>query len=136
MALPKRWINVTDPGWTLARWDAACDRLVHIILPDRGADDRMDLRGQVLGRGHPVPQGDGHRDDPLARRHPGDDLLDQVGRGLGHAPPGTRGAKPPPLAAEGQQQLLLAGVTAQPQKAMGQDAALQIVVKFALHIGG
>jgi hypothetical protein len=31
---------------------------------------------------------------------------------------------------------LVAGVTAQPQKAMGENAALQVVVKFALDIGG
>ena len=43
MALPNRWINVTDPGWTVGPRDASCDRLIHIILPDRGADDRMDL---------------------------------------------------------------------------------------------
>src|SRR4029434_8722796 len=48
---------------------ASCDGFVHIILPDRGTDDRMDLRGEVLRGGHPVPQGNGHRDDPLASRH-------------------------------------------------------------------
>jgi len=47
MALPKRWINVTDPGWTWSR-GTRCDHLVHIILPNRGTDDRMDLRGEVL----------------------------------------------------------------------------------------
>ena len=76
---------------------ASCDGLVHIILSDRGANDRMDLRGQLLGRGHPIPQGDRYRDDPLPCRHPGNDLLDQAGSGLGHAPPGTRRTKPPPL---------------------------------------
>ena len=45
---------------------ASGDCLVHIILPDRGADDGVDLRGQLLGRGHPIPQGDRHRHDPLA----------------------------------------------------------------------
>jgi hypothetical protein len=30
----------------------------------------------------------------------------------------------------------MAGVTAQPQKAVREDATLQIVVEFALHIGG
>jgi hypothetical protein len=59
-----------------------------------------------------------------------------VGGGLGHAPPGTRRTKPAPLATEGQQHLVLAGVTAQPQKAVGKDAALEIVIKFRLHIGG
>jgi len=32
----------------LVPWDTACDRLVHIILTDRGANDRMDRGGQVL----------------------------------------------------------------------------------------
>src|SRR6266699_7230378 len=68
------------PRLELVSWDTACDRLVHIILPDGGADDRMDLRGQLLGRGHPIPQGYGHRDDPLAGGGPGDHALDQVGR--------------------------------------------------------
>src|SRR5712691_4505829 len=44
----------------LGPWDTTGDRLVHIILADRGTDDRMDLRGQLLGRGHPIPQGDRH----------------------------------------------------------------------------
>jgi hypothetical protein len=51
-------------------------------------------------------------------------------------PPGTRRTQPPPLAAEGQQQLLVAGVTAQPEEPMCEDAALQIVVQFAFYIGG
>ena len=63
----------------------------------------MDLRGQLLGGGHPIPQGDWYRDDPLAGGDPGNDLLDQLGGGLGHATPRTRRTKPPPLAAEGQQ---------------------------------
>src|SRR5262249_52685520 len=39
----------------LVSWDTACDRLVDVILPDGGGDDRMALRGQLLGRGHPIP---------------------------------------------------------------------------------
>ena len=100
----------------------ALDRLVDVILPDGGANDRMDLGREVLGRRCPVAQGDGHRDDPLPCRHPGNDLLDEVRRRLSHAPAGTRGAKPPPLTTERHQQLVVTGVTAQAQKAMGKDA--------------
>src|SRR5262249_23572529 len=32
------------PRLDLVSWGTACDRLVHIILPDRRANDRMDLR--------------------------------------------------------------------------------------------
>src|SRR5215831_17493309 len=91
---------------------ATLDRLVDIILPDGGTNDRMDLGREVLGRRHPVAQRDRHRDDPLASRHPGHDARDEVGRRLGHAPGCTRGTKPAPLATEGQQQLFRARVTA------------------------
>src|SRR5215510_8213809 len=53
-----------DVGWRTA----SCASFVHIILPDRGTDNRMDLRGEVLRGGHPIPQGNGHRDDPLVCR--------------------------------------------------------------------
>src|SRR5262249_40472072 len=112
-----------------------CDRLVDVILCNRGADDRMDFGREILRRRHPVAQGDGHRDDPLPRRHPGDDLLDEMRRHLGHAPRGTGRAKPASLATEGHQYLLLAGVTAETEKAVRQDATPQIIVEFALDIG-
>src|SRR4029453_1395359 len=89
------------PRLDVRLFKASYDGFVHIILPDRGTDDGMDLRSQLLGRGHPIPQGDRHRDDPLAGGDPGEDPLNQVDGGLGHAPPGTRWTKPPPLAAEG-----------------------------------
>jgi hypothetical protein len=41
----------------LVPWDTACDHLVHIILPARGAANRMDCGGEVLRCSHPVPQG-------------------------------------------------------------------------------
>src|SRR5262249_57451304 len=49
-------LHKRDRPWVdLVAWDPAGDRLVHIILTDRGANDRMDLRGQLLGCGHPIP---------------------------------------------------------------------------------
>jgi len=36
------------PRLDLVSWDTACDRLVDIILPNRGTDDRMDPRSEVL----------------------------------------------------------------------------------------
>src|SRR5262245_14157161 len=100
-----------------------CDRLVDVILPDGGANDGVDLGSEVLRRRHPVAQGDRHRDDPLAGGDPGNDLLDEMRRHLRHAAAGTRRTKPAPFATEGYQQLLLAGVTAQAEKAIGKDAA-------------
>jgi hypothetical protein len=74
--------------------------------------------------------------DDAARGASGNNTLNQVRRGLGRTPARTRGTKPPPFATEGQEDLLLAGITSQAQKAMGKDAALQIIIKFALYIGG
>ena len=94
----------------------------------------MHLCCQVTrGRG-PVAQRHRYGHHPLACRHPGDDALDQVGRSLGHTPAGTRRTKPAPLATEGQQGLFRTGVTSQAQKAVGEDATLELVVKLALHI--
>jgi len=100
-----------------------CDRLVDVILTNRGADDGMDFGREILRGRHPVAQGDRHRDDPLAGWDPGDDLLDEMRRHLRQAASGTRRTKPAPFATEGYQHLLLAGVTAQAEKAMGKNAA-------------
>jgi len=106
------------------------------MLSNGAADDGMDLGGQLSGGRHPVAQGNGHRDDPLTRRHPGDDLLDEMGGLLGHAPGGTRGAKAALFATEGEQHLVWAAVTTQAHKAVSQDTASQIGIKFLLNIIG
>ena len=103
---------------------AVLDRLLDIILPDRAADDGMDAGGKRFGGGHPVAQGNGHRDDPLPRRYPRKHVLHEMRGHLGHAPPGTGGTKAALFATEGQEHLVRAGVTAQPHEAVGQDAAL------------
>src|SRR5215831_20312867 len=64
-----------------------------------------------------------------SRARPGGGRLSHT---LGH----TRRAKAAPLAAAGQQQLRLAGVTTEPQKPVRQDTTPQRGVKFALDIGG
>src|SRR5437879_6832078 len=55
-------------------------------------------------------------------------------RHLRHASSGTRGTKPAPLATERHQQLVVAGVTAQAEKPVREDATPQIVIKFTFHI--
>src|SRR5262245_50335830 len=57
-----------------------------------------------------------------------------MGCHLGHASSSTRRTKPAPLATERHQQLVVAGVTAQAEKAVRQDATPQIVRKFTFHI--
>jgi hypothetical protein len=52
-------------------------------------------------------------------------MVHQVRRGLRHPPGAARRAEPPPLAAERQQLVVAALAAAQPQEAVGQDAALE-----------
>ena len=52
-------------------------------------------------------------------------MVDQVCGGLRHAPGAARGAKPTALAAESHQLVVSAVAAAQPQEAVGQDAALE-----------
>ena len=56
-------------------------------------------------------------------------------RRLHYAPAGTRRTKPAPLATEGHQEVLLAGVTTETEKPVRQNATPQVVVKLALDIG-
>ena len=100
------------------------DRLVDGILRESPAHDRMDLGGEILCRGHPVPQRHGHRHYPLACRDPGDDALDQVCCSLGHPLARTRRTKPPPLATASQEHLVHADITATSQKAVGDNTAV------------
>jgi hypothetical protein len=109
---------------------ALLDRLIDIILSDGTADDGVDLGGQLSGGRYPVAQENGQRDDPLARGYPGNHLLDEMGRLLGHSPAGTRGAKASFFTAERQHHLVRTAVTAQAHKAVGQNAALQVGVEF------
>ena len=60
-------------------------------------------------------------------------MVDQVGRSLGHTPGPARRAKASALAGEGDQLVIPAVATAQTQKAVGQDAALQEGVELVLH---
>ena len=60
----------------------------------------------------------------------GDDVIDQVRRGLRHPPRAARGAKAAALAAEREQLVVTALAAAQPQEAAGQDAALEESVEL------
>ncbi len=62
-----------------------------------------------------------------------DDLVHQVGRRLRHAPGAARRAQAAPLADEGDQRVVATVVAAQPQEAVGQDAALEERVELVRH---
>ena len=65
------------------------------------------------------------RQHPRVRRHLGDDLVDQMGGGFGHAPPAARGENVLPLGREGHQLLLRAAVAGEAQEALGENVACQ-----------
>ena len=68
----------------------------------------------------------------LPHRHVGNDVVHQVRRGLRHAARAARRAEPEALAAEGEQLVVAALATAQPQEAVRQDAAFEEGVELVL----
>ena len=68
---------------------------------------------------------DRKREHPLPHRHPGDDVIDQVGGGLRHAPGATARAEAATLATEGHELFMGTVGATQAQEAVGQDAALE-----------
>src|SRR6266849_6382484 len=56
-----------------------------------------------------------------------------MGRGLGHMPTRTRRTKPSPFTTEGQEDLFLTRVTSQAQKAIREEATLQVRIGIPKH---
>lgn len=75
----------------------------------------------------------GHREDPLAHRQRRKDVVDQVRGGLDHAPGGAGRTETSALAGEGDQKVMAAGRAAGTGKAVGEDAAGEIVTEFTFH---
>ena len=78
----------------------------------------------------------GYRQHPLAHRQGWEDVIDQVGGGLGQAPGIARGADATSLVGEGHQEIVAARGTGGAGEAVGQDAALQVAAQLALHVAG
>ena len=83
--------------------------------------------------GQQQAQRDGQRQHPLAHGHARNDVIDQVGSRLRHAPGAARRAKASALAAEGNQLVVAAVAAAQAQEAVGEDPALQESVELVSH---
>jgi len=85
-AEPKRWMSVTAPVLPFGAlesglWDEKCG--------NDPVDDLQDGREQLGMCSEQQANRDRKREHPLAHRHPGDDVIDQVGGGLRHAPGAT-----------------------------------------------
>ena len=95
------------------------------------AVDHLQHRGEQLRvSSEQDAQRDRKRQHPLAHRHLRDHVIDQVRGALRHAPRAARGAKPASFAREGDQLLMAAVPTAQPQEAVGENAAVEKVVEL------
>jgi len=77
----------------------------------------------------------GHREHPLAHRQGWEDVIDQVGSGLRHAPGVAGRANAAPLAGEGHQEIVAALPTTRPRTTAGKDAAFQVPAKLPLRVG-
>jgi len=63
-------------------------------------------------------------------------VVGQVRCGLGHTPGVARWADAAALAGEGDQKVVTAVIATYPRKAVGKDAALQVLAESLLDIGG
>ena len=100
---------------------------------EKGAED---LAGERPIVGTAVAKRVGQREDPLADGHFGQDAIDEVCGAVGHAPAAARGAEATPLAGEGHQAIVAAGIAVEPQKAVGQDPAAKVGAKLLLDEAG
>jgi hypothetical protein len=69
-------------------------------------DDLQDGREQLGMRSEQQAKRDRKREHPLPHRHPGDDVIDQVGGRLRHAPGATARTEAAPLATKGHEPLM------------------------------
>ncbi len=114
-----------DPGTASAQMG-----LDHPQEDTQHGGDRLWLPFQVLAQ----ELGDGQH--PLSDRQGWEDVIHQMGGGLGHASGIARGADATPLAGEGHQEIVAARGAAGAAEAIGQDAALQVASQLALHVAG
>jgi len=81
-----------------------------------------------------VAQALGKRDDPLAHREGGEDVVDEMRRRLCHPPRHAGRTDTAPLAGEGDEKIVTAGIAVGARKAAGEDAAFQEAAKFAFDV--
>jgi len=82
-----------------------------------------------------VAQPLGKRYHPLAHRQWRQDMVDEMGRALGHAPGIAGGTDGAALTGEGEEEIMSALPTARPGETVGQNAALQIMAQLPLGVG-
>jgi len=99
-----------------------------------GPDDDGEAAAERIGpAGEEQAQRLGEAQHPLADRHLGKHMVDEMGRGLDHAPGAAGGAEPAAFAGECHEVLVLAAIALHAQEAVFEPAAAQIVLEFGEH---
>ncbi len=96
---------------------------------EKGAED---FAGEASVVGTAVAERVGQRENPLADGDFRENAVDEARSGVGHSATSTRGAEATPLAREGDEVVLAAGVAAEPQEAVSQDPAPEVPAKLLL----
>lgn len=104
--------------------------LVDEVCGDRAVHHTQDPAQYLRLGGEQEAQRVGEGQHPLANRLLGKDMIDQMRGALDHPPSATRGAEPAALTAEGNQVLVAASVAIDAQKAVLEQAALQVVIEL------
>jgi len=116
-----------DDGDTAAAWIGetlgACPGTQ--VPLDRPVQQPGDPPAQVVVPGQQVPDPVRHTQGPLADRHVGEDVVDEVRSTFGHAPTATARTDTSPLARERDQSLGSAVATPEPREATGQEPTPQ-----------
>ena len=86
--------------------------------------------------GHAVAERDRQGEDPLAHGDVWQNVIDEMGGGVGHAATAAGGAEAPPFSAERDQRVVPTATAPQAGQTMGQDATLEILLELALDEGG
>jgi len=141
----KMRVQIDRSAGALQEGDGAAVCLAHLeslsCSPLQGGEDGLDedaqhLAAQRLVEGEAVTKGEGERQHVLAYRNLGEDAVDQVRRGVGHAAGSAGRAESSHLAGKGDQPLSTALLAADAEKAVGEDSTGEIGPELALDEAG
>ncbi len=107
-----------------------------MLRKDRTQEGAQDLARELRIPGAATAERIRKREDPLPDRYLGQDPIDEVRRGVGHATTAAGGAKSAALAREGDEAIVAACVAVDPQEAVGEQHALEVRADLAFDEAG
>jgi hypothetical protein len=128
-ALDQRHCTGLCRSWSITRF-------VGEVRSDSAVDDAQCLTHDSRLTGKQKAQRERYAEDPLPHRLMRQDFIYQQSGAVSHTPCTATGTEAAAFAAERHQFLMVAGLTANPQEAMLQPAALQVLIKFATNESG